>query len=288
MKWLITGINGFVASHLARYLLDQGEEVIGSYRWNCDKHRIRDIEDKIIMEPADLLDFPSLHRIIDKHRPDYISHLAAQSFVTYSYDVSKSTFEVNAIGTLNLLEVVRMIKEKDGYDPIVHLCSSSEVYGLIDEKDVPITEDCRFNPSNPYACGKVALDVLGKMYFKNYGIKTIRTRMFTHTGHGRTMMSAECAFAKQIARIEKGLQDPVLKHGNLNSVRTWADVRDAVRAYYLLVRKCTPGEVYNIGGNEQHTIGEMLDYLIVCLPQCCVSLCVSQNVSLSVCVSCLV
>ncbi len=210
----------------------------------------------------DLLDQSACLRVIDKHRPDYIFHLAAQSYVGDSYSNPDITIQTNTIGTLRLLEAIRIIKEKTGYDPIVHVCSSSEVYGLVIEDLVPIKEDCRFNPSNPYAVGKVGADMVALLYWTNYRIKTIRTRMFTHTGPRRTMMSAECNFAKQIALIEKGKQEPILKHGNLNSVRTWADVRDAVRAYYLLVRKCDPGEVYNIGGNTTKTIGEMLDYLI--------------------------
>ena len=110
-------------------------------------------------------------------------------------------------------------------------------------------------PGNQYAIGKVGADAAGYFYSKYYGLKVIRTRMFTHTGYGRTMMSAECNFAKQIALIEKGKQEPIVRHGNLNSVRTWADVRDAVKAYHILVRKGKAGEVYNIGGNTVKTIG---------------------------------
>jgi GDP-D-mannose dehydratase len=250
----------------------------------------------------DLNDLGSCIKAIEKTRPDYIYHLAAQSYVTDSFDYPEETIRTNTLGTLNLLEAVRMVRlsiqptNEFGvvyevtkpmepvktlrtnnntetmtlstltgfglFDPVVHVCSSSEVYGLVGKDDIPITEKTRFNPSNPYAVGKVGADMVALLYWTNYGIKTIRTRMFTHTGPRRTMMSAECNFARQIARIEKGLQDPLISHGNLDSVRTWADVRDAVRAYYTLVRTCRPGEVYNIGGNTTKTIGEMLDYLI--------------------------
>jgi len=261
VKNLITGIGGFVASHLADLLVEKKEEIIGSCRWTEDLSKINHIKDKMTLVPVDLNDLSSCIRVIDKHKPNYIFHLAAQSYVSDSFTNPIVTIETNTLGTVKLLEAVRMAKEKDGYDPIVHVCSSSEVYGLVDKSLIPINENCRFNPSNPYAVGKVGADMAGLLYYTNFGIKTIRTRMFTHTGPRRTMMSAECAFAKQIALIEKGKQEPILKHGNLDSVRTWADVRDAVEAYHHLVRECKPGEAYNIGGNTTKTIGEMLNYL---------------------------
>jgi len=231
------------------------------------------------MIPADLLDLKSMIYAVDKSRPDYIFHLAAQSYVSDSFKYPALTMETNIIGTYNLLEAAKGIREhcrrgeqeinyKHLFDPVIHVCSSSEVYGQVEEKDIPIKETQAFNPANPYAVGKIGADMLGLLYYKNYGLKVIRTRMFTHTGPRRSMISAECNFAKQIAEFEKFGQIPnkqqvfVLKHGNLNSVRTWADVRDAVRAYHVLVRKCKPGEVYNIGGNTQKTIGEMLSYLL--------------------------
>lgn len=272
---LITGIGGFVASHLADYLLSKSETVIGTFRWNEDLQRMEHLKNKISMTEMELNDLSSCITVLKHHRPQYIYHLAAQSYVSDSFVYPAETIRTNTIGTLNLLEAIRLIKQEDGYDPIVHICSSSEVYGLVDESLVPIKEDCRFNPSNPYAVGKVGADMAALMYFTNYGIKTIRTRMFTHTGPRRTMLSAECNFAKQIAEIEKRHKNNetnfngekyMLNHGNLNSIRTWADVRDAVRAYYLLVRKCKPGEVYNIGGDKTCTVGEMLDYLISLSP----------------------
>lgn len=265
-KNFITGVGGFVASHLADYLLEKEEEVVGTYRWNEDLSRIRHIKDKITMVPMDLNDFPSCLRALET-KPDYIFHLAAQSYVSDSYIYPSETIRTNTIGTLNILEAVRIIREKDpSFDPVIHVCSTSEVYGLVSKEEIPIKETTRLNPSNPYAVGKVGTDMLALMYWTNYKLKTIRTRMFTHTGPRRTMMSAECNFARQIALIEQGKQPPILKHGNLESVRTWADVRDAVRAYYVLVRECRPGDVYNIGGNVTKTIGEMLDYLISLSP----------------------
>ncbi len=262
-KNLITGVGGFVASHLVDLLLEKGEEVHGTYRWNEDLTKIAHSRDRIKMVPADLNDLGSLLKAVDENRPDYIFHLAAQSYVSDSFIYPVETLRTNGEGTYNLLEAVRLTRQKDKeYDPIVHVCSSSEVYGLVAKDDIPIKETTRFNPSNPYAVGKVAMDMAALMHFTNYGTKTIRTRMFTHTGPRREMPSAEVNFARQIALIEKGKKEPILYHGNLNSVRTWADVRDAVKAYYTLVRKCTPGEVYNIGGKTTKTIGEMLQTLL--------------------------
>ncbi|MEN9626413.1 MAG: hypothetical protein RL557_741 [archaeon] len=267
VKNLVTGIGGFVASHLAALLLEKGEEVYGTYRWNEDLSRINHIKEKIQLIPMDLNDSWSCLRAIEETKPDYIFHLAAQSYVSDSYIYPSETIKTNTIGTLHLLEAVRVVRERDArVDPVIHVCSTSEVYGLVGREDVPIKETTRLNPSNPYAVGKVGTDMIALMYWTNYNLKTIRTRMFTHTGPGRTMMSAECNFARQIALIEQGNQPPIIKHGNLDSVRTWADVRDAVRAYYVLVRKCTVGDVYNIGGNVTKTIGEMLDYLITLSP----------------------
>ena len=283
---LVTGIGGFVASHLADLLLEKGEEVIGTCRWYEDMSRINHIKchKNMTIIPMDLNDLSSCIKAME-HKPDYIFHLAAQSFPGDSFAYPEETIRTNTLGTLNLLEAVRIIKEnsKKGcyvdeagegfilFDPVIHVCSSSEVYGLVKEEDVPIKESQPFNPANPYAVGKVGTDMVALMYYTNYKLKIIRTRMFTHTGPRRTMMSAECNFARQIAEIEKSLREgtgrsTVLKHGNLNSIRTWADVRDAVKAYYLLVRKGKPGEVYNIGGNTTKTIGEMLDYLISLSP----------------------
>lgn len=268
VKNLITGIGGFVASHLADFLLEKGEEVIGTYRWTEDLSRIKHIRGKIKMVAADLLDVSSFIRVLADNKPDYVFHLAAQSYVPDSFTNPLVTIETNTLGTVNLLEAVRLIKDyvhKD-YDPVIHVCSSSEFYGKVNEDEIPITENNPMRPGNPYAVGKIGADAAAYFYAKYYGMKVIRTRMFTHTGDRRTMLSAECNFARQIALIEKGLQEPVIKHGNLNSVRTWANVKDAVKAYYLLVRKGKSGEVYNIGGKVNKTIGEMLDFMISLSP----------------------
>mgnify|MGYP001558218417 CR=1 FL=1 len=270
VKSLITGAGGFVASHLTDLLLEKREEVCGTYRWNEDLRAIDRNRDKIKLYQADLTDLSSLSRVMNEYRPDIIYHLAAESFVPSSFVSPIAAWNANALGTLNLLESVRQTRDhlgKDKFNPVMHICSSSEVYGQVKREDLPINEDARLRPQSPYASSKVAEDALALQYFDSFGIKTLRTRMFTHTGPGRTMMSAEVNFASQIARIEKGLQEPIIKVGNLDSIRTFADVRDATRAYHMLVRMCPPGEVYNIGGDRTMTIGDMLSYLVSLSPR---------------------
>jgi GDP-mannose 4,6-dehydratase len=254
----VSGCSGFVASHLMEYLLSKGETVIGSYRWNEDLSRAEKYKDKITMIPMDLTDLTSCIKATNR-QIDYVYHLAAQSYVPDSFIYPEATMNVNGLGTYRLLEAIRLNGQPY---PVIFVCSSSEVYGQVLENELPVTENQPFRPANPYGVSKCTADLYAKLYFDNYKMPIIRTRMFTHTGYGRTMESAEVSFARQIALIEKGKQKPVIKVGNLDSIRTFADVRDAVRAYYLLVRKCTYGEVYNIGGNYTCSIGDMLNYLI--------------------------
>ena len=263
-KILITGITGFVGSHLADYILENFPhvQIFGLARWRSPTDNIRHILNKITLQFGDLLDSSSLKTILSKHKPDVIFHLAAQSYVPFSFSSPMTTLSTNVIGTCNLLEAVKELKLSSEYDPIIHICSSSEVYGQVKEEEVPITEDVPLRPASPYAVSKVGEDMLGYQYWLSWKIKTLRTRMFTHTGPRRGDVFVVSSFAKQIASIEAGLVPPVVKVGNLESVRTFTDVRDAVRAYWLLVTKCTPGEVYNIGGVETMKIGEMLNILL--------------------------
>ncbi len=184
MSILITGITGFVGSHLADYLLEETDDIIhGLTRWRSPKENVLHLIDdsSIRFEYGDLTDFSSLYNIINLNRPRVIFHLAAQSYVPYSFDVPAATLDSNVIGTCNLLEAVKLLKDDKGYDPIVHICSSSEVYGQVSEDNVPITEDCPFAPASPYAVSKVGEDMLGFQYWTSWGVKTIRTRMFTHS-----------------------------------------------------------------------------------------------------------
>jgi GDP-mannose 4,6-dehydratase len=261
VRVLITGITGFVGSHLVDYILANHPEVIiyGLVRWRSPMDNLKHVPaNKLNFCYGDLVDLSSLIRILRETTPDVIFHLAAQSYVPTSFNAPIDTLQTNTIGTASLLEAVRISQ----IDPIIHVCSSSEVYGQVREDEVPIKEDCPLRPASPYAVGKVGEDMIAFQYWLSYGIKTIRTRMFTHTGPRRGEVFVVSNFAKQIAAIEAGLAPPVVKVGNLESVRTFLDVRDAVKAYWLLVDKCPPGEVYNIGGVETMTVGEMLNRLL--------------------------
>lgn len=259
MRVLITGITGMVGSHLAEYILANhpGVEVHGLVRWRSPRANIEQIQPKLFLHCAELRDLNSLVILLTKVKPERIFHLAAQSYVTTSFDAPADTLHTNVIGTTNLLDAIRIV----GIDPRIHICSSSEVYGQVTKDEVPIRESNPLRPASPYAVSKVGEDMIALQYFLSYGIKAIRTRMFTHTGPRRGDIFAESAFAKQIAEIEAGVRPNPLKVGNLDSVRTFSDVRDAVKAYWLLLEKCTPGEVYNIGGNQTMTVGEMLEML---------------------------
>jgi GDP-mannose 4,6-dehydratase len=260
MRALITGITGFVGSHLAEMILrdHQDWEVHGTKRWRSPRENLVDIEESITLHDCDLTDLTSLIRVLDEVKPDRIFHLAAQSYVMMSYRAPTATVDTNVNGTINLFEAIRTLKQ----DPLIHACSSSEVYGQVRDEDIPIDEDTPFRPASPYAVSKVGEDMAGYMYHHAYGLKIIRTRMFTHSGARRGEVFVDSSFARQIARIEAGIQDPVLNVGNLDSVRTFADVKDVVKAYWLLLEKCPAGEVYNIGGESTMTIREMLDMLL--------------------------
>ena len=238
---LITGVTGQVGSQFADFILKNTDwNVVGMMRWQEPLDNLYHLterinkKDRIIVKYADLLDSTSLNRLIKEVRPDYITHLAAQSYPKTSFDIPIETLLTNIIGTANLLEAVRQLKNQDGYDPIVHVCSSSEVYGKAKNKK-GLNEETPFHASSPYSISKIGTDFLGRYYAEAYGIKTVVTRMGTHSGPRRSDVFLESTVAKQIALIEAGLQDPVIKVGNLESIRTFQDARDAVKAYYLLM-----------------------------------------------------
>jgi GDPmannose 4,6-dehydratase len=216
-------------------------------------------KDRLFYVFGDLRDSISLNNVIKDVRPDYVFHLAAQSFPRTSFDSPVETYDTNIQGTSRLLEVIR----NNDLDPWIHVCASSEVYGRVPEEKLPIDEECSFHPASPYAISKVGTDLVGRFHAEAYNQKVITTRMFTHTGPRRGDVFAESTFAKQIALMESGNIDPIIYVGNLNSLRTWSDVRDAVRAYYLLLTESPiAGEYYNIGGTTTKTIKEMLEFLI--------------------------
>jgi GDP-mannose 4,6-dehydratase len=265
MRALITGITGFVGSHLADYLLERVPEcqVFGLKRWRSPMDNIQHIRHRLTLWDGDLRDLRSLVEALQEIKPEVIFHLAAQSYVPASYTSPTDTLATNVIGTANLLEAVRLTR----LDPVIHVCSSSEVYGQVAPDETPITEDNPFRPVSPYAVSKVGEDMLGWQYFTAYGLRTIRTRMFTHTGPRQDEVFVTSAFAKQIASIELGLQPPTILVGNLESVRTIADVRDTVRAYWIMIQKhqegrVPAGEVYNIGGTTSLKVGDLLTKLL--------------------------
>lgn len=267
MRVLITGITGFVGSHLADYILENHPEVEihGLKRWRSPMDNIRHCETHLNLFDGDLCDLSSMLKMIGEIAPDWIFHLAAQSYVPFSLVAPNITLVTNIIGTANLLEAVRICKRELGMAmamPRIHVCSSPEIYGQPDENDMPIDESCPLKAMSPYAVGKIGEDALAYMYYRVYGLDIVRSRAFTHTGPRRGEVFVVSDFAKQIAKIEKGLQQPIILVGNLNSVRTFCDVRDIVRAYWLLLEKGKLGEVYNIAGNQAMTVKEMLNRLI--------------------------
>jgi GDP-4-dehydro-6-deoxy-D-mannose reductase len=257
-KVLITGITGFAGSHLAELLLDNGYKVYGTTRPRSKTENIDHIIRKLKLYDADLLDSHSFYAVFTKVKPDYIFHLAAQAFVPTSWSSPATTMEVNVIGTIHLFEAIRRAK----IDTVVQIASSSEEYGFVHKNETPITEENPLRPLSPYAVSKIAMDYLGYQYYKSYGLKVVRTRGFNHTGPRQGDVYVCSTFAKQIARIEAGKQDPVIKVGNLDSYRDFTDVRDVVRAYLIAVEKGSPGEVYNICSEETHKIKDVLNMLI--------------------------
>jgi len=267
MNVLITGITGMVGSHLVDYLIENTDwNIYGFTRWNDNFENIEHLftiinsKKRIKLIYGDINDLSSLINAVNESKPDYVFHLAAQSYPQVSFDAPLETLNTNIIGTANLLEAIRKSQYKNA---IIHVCSSSEVFGKTTKENIPITENCPFHPASPYAISKVGTDLIGRYYAEAYNMTIMTTRMFTHTGPRRGDVFAESTFAKQIAMIEAGLQKPKIYVGNLDSLRTYADVRDAVKAYYMLVTiNPQGGESYNIGGSYTCTVGEMLNSLI--------------------------
>lgn len=259
---LITGITGFVGSHLTEYLLANTDwRIRGLHRWDDSLDNLQGVmpeinrNGRVVLVRGDLNDAGSLVSAVSVAKPDYVFHLAAQSYVQASLETPATTLQTNTVGTLNLLEAIR----RHAPNAWIHNCSSSEVYGRVPPSQTPIKEGCPFAPSSPYSISKVGADLLGRYYAEAYGLKVLTTRMFTHTGPRRGDVFAESSFAKQIAMIDAGQLEPPIKVGNLSSSRTVADVRDAVRAYHMLLTiDPQAGEVYNIGGTHTCTVGSIL------------------------------
>lgn len=258
MKALITGITGFAGSHLAEHLIENKYSVVGIKRRRSPLDNISHLGNKICLVECELRDLTSITNSLLKIKPDVIFHLAAQSFVPTSFDGPLDTFETNTIGTYNLLQAVRNSK----INPIIQICSTADVYGIVKKNEVPIDETTIVRPISPYAVSKAAAELIALQHYYTYKTKVVITRAFNHTGPRRDASFAESSFAKQIAQIEKGIQKPFIKVGDLGSVRTYGDVRDIVKGYRLLTEKGKPGEIYNIAGDSTLKIGSVLKKLI--------------------------
>ena len=262
----ITGITGMVGSHLAEFIFKNTDwDIVGMIRWRSPLDNlsglIEDINSKnrISLVYADLRDHISVDKAVAEAKADYVFHLGAQSFPQTSFTAPLDTLDTNIQGTTRLLEALKNHSPK----AIIHICASSEVYGRVPKEKIPIDEDCSFHPASPYAISKVGTDLVGRFYAEANEMTVMTTRMFTHTGPRRGDVFAESSFAKQIAMIESGIIPPIIMVGNLDSLRTIADVRDAVKAYYMLVTiNPKSGESYNIGGTYSCKIGDLLYYLI--------------------------
>lgn len=253
---LITGITGSGGSYLADHIAAEHPEASlhGIARWHTQgSSNLEGPGRAASVHECDLNDLSAVIRVLERVRPDVIFHLASHANVRASFDIPLAVLQNNILGTANLFEAVRTTR----IDPIIQLCSTSEVYGLVDPSQVPITESCPLRPVSPYAVSKTAQDLLGFSYFKSFGLRIIRTRMFAYFNPRRADLFAT-SFARQVARIEAGLQDELL-HGNLDSTRTMIDVRDAMSSYWAAAEYCEPGEAYNIGGNTVITVGQFLE-----------------------------
>jgi GDP-4-dehydro-6-deoxy-D-mannose reductase len=258
MRVLITGITGFVGSHFADYALARGVHVVGSYRWRSKTENIDHIREGIELIDCDLRDGSSARHLIDAARPDWVIHLAAQSFVGTSWQAPAETFMTNTLPQVNLLEAVRARTPHARFLVI----GSSEEYGFVTEDELPITEQNPLRPLSPYAVSKVAQDLMGYQYFKSYGMHIVRSRAFNHEGPRRGDVFVTSNFARQIAEIERGLREPVIAVGNLKNRRDYTDVRDIVRGYWLLLERGEAGEVYNLCSGRAWVIHEILDFLL--------------------------
>jgi GDP-4-dehydro-6-deoxy-D-mannose reductase len=259
LRVLITGITGFVGSHLAEYALALGAEVWGSCRWRSKTENIDHIRERLHLVECDLRDLSSVQHLVEQAAPDYIVHLAAQSFVASSWHTPAETLYTNAVSQVNLLEAIRPRRAEA---PRFLAIGSSEEYGQVFEDELPIRETNPLRPLSPYAVSKVTQDLMGFQYFKSYGLPIIRTRAFNHEGPRRGDVFVTSNFARQVAEIEAGKREPVIHVGNLEARRDYTDVRDIVRGYWRLLEAGEPGEVYNLCSGRPWTIQAVLDFFL--------------------------
>lgn len=258
-KVLITGVTGFAGSHLVEFLHSRGDcEIHGIYRWRSRMENIEHLTQLITLHECDLRDAMNTYDTIARIRPDWIFHLAAQSFVPTSWVAPSESLSTNVMAQVNIFEAVRRL----GLKTRIQLACSSEEYGMVYPEETPIKETNPLRPLSPYAVSKVAQDMLGYQYWMSWKVDSVRTRGFNHEGPRRGPVFVASDFAKQIADIEKGKKAPILHVGNLEAKRDFTDVRDMVRGYVLATEKGKPGEVYNLASGKAITIRAMLDKLI--------------------------
>ena len=258
MRLLITGITGFVGSHMAEYALAQGAEVFGSARWRSRTENVEHLRGRVRLIECDLRDAASVRGLLDAAAPTHVIHLAAQSFVGTSWHTPSETLATNINAQLTLLEGMRALK----LSPRFLAIGTSEEYGLVYPDELPIRETNPLRPLSPYAVSKVAQDMMGYQYFKSYGLPIIRTRAFNHEGPRRGEVFVTSNFAKQVAEIEAGLRAPIIFVGDLKPTRDYSDVRDIVRGYWALLDRGEPGEVYNLCSGRPWAIQQVLDFLL--------------------------
>jgi GDP-4-dehydro-6-deoxy-D-mannose reductase len=258
MRLLITGITGFVGSHMAEYALAHGAEVFGSSRWRSRTENIEHLRSQIKLIECDLRDLASVRGLLEATEPTHVVHLAAQSFVGASWQTPAETLSTNIISQVNLLEGIRRFTVA----PRVLVVGSSEEYGFVCPDELPIRETNPLRPLSPYAVSKVAQDMMGYQYFMSYGLPIIRTRAFNHEGPRRGEVFVTSNFAKQVAEIEVGMREPTMSVGDLTPRRDFSDVRDVVRGYWLLLERGEPGEVYNLCSGRSWAIQQVLEFLL--------------------------
>lgn len=257
---LITGVAGQTGSHLVDYILEWHPdwEIHGTVRYRSDLTNLKDSKWRINLHDCELRDAINVDRVINKVKPDRVFHLAATSFVRSSWDQPADVITNNVVAQINLFEALL----RHSPQAKVQIACSSEQFGKVEPHEVPISEENPLRPISPYAVSKCAQESLAYQYFQSYGLHTIITRTFNHTGPRRTDSFVESSFAKQVVEIEAGLRAPIIYHGNLDSVRDYTDARDVAEAYWVAVDKCDPGEPYNICSNMRVTIGELLQMFI--------------------------
>jgi GDP-4-dehydro-6-deoxy-D-mannose reductase len=258
VRLLITGITGFVGSHMAEYALSQNARVFGSSRWRSKTENVDHLRSRITLVESDLRDLSSVRGLMEAAKPTHVIHLAAQSFVGASWQTPAETLSTNIIAQVNVLEAIRGLR----IDPRVLVVGSSEEYGMVHEGELPIRESNPLRPLSPYAVSKVAQDLMGYQYFRSYGLSIVRSRAFNHTGPRRGDVFVESNFAKQVAEIEAGRSEPVVFVGDLRPRRDFSDVRDIVRGYWLLLERGDPGEVYNLCSGRAWSIQEVVSLLL--------------------------